>query len=286
MSISGAAKLAGVVGWPVAQSLSPALHGYWLAENGIDGAYVPLSVRPEDFAAAVDGLRRAGFVGLNVTVPHKEAAYAMAATHDDAAKAIGAVNLLLLRETGLEGRNTDVYGLKAALSDNLDVDRLKGRTAAIWGAGGTARAAVYALAQMGVAEIKIFNRTAGRAEALAKALSPLVQAKLSGAGYEAWAAAAPHVSLVVHTTSAGMKKAPSLDLSLDGLPTDAAVFDAVYNPLETELLAKARTRGLRTVDGLWMLIHQAVPSFEAFFGIRPHVTPALRQDLEKALARG
>ncbi len=286
MRLTGAAKLAGVTGWPISQSLSPALHGHWLAEHSIDGAYVPLPVRPEDFARAIDGLGRAGFAGVNVTVPHKEAAFALAAKLDEAAKAIGAVNLLLLGENGLEGRNTDAYGLTATLNEALGAGALKGKSAAIWGAGGTARAAIYALAQLGAAEIRIFNRTAARAETLAKIFSPLVPAKLSGAGYEAWRAAAPGISLIVHTTSAGMKKTPALDLPLDGLPADAAVFDAVYNPLETELLAKARTRGLKTVDGLWMLIHQAVPSFEAFFGIRPKVTPALRQELERALTRG
>ncbi len=286
MTLSGAAKLAGVIGWPISQSLSPALHGHWLAEYSIDGAYIPLPIRPEHFAWAVDGLGKSGFVGVNVTVPHKEAAFALAAKHDEAATAIGAVNLLLLGENGLEGRNTDAYGLTAALTEALGADALKGKSAAIWGAGGTARAAICALAQLGVAEIRIFNRTAARAETLAKTFSAFVPAKLSGAGYEAWSAAAPGMSLVVHTTSAGMKKAPSLDLALDGLPADAAVFDAVYNPLETELLTKARTRGLKTVDGLWMLIHQAVPSFEAFFGKRPHVTPVLRQKLEKALAHG
>ncbi len=283
MSITGAARLAGVIGWPISQSLSPALHGHWIEEHGVDGAYVPLPIRPEDFARTVDGLRRAGFRGFNVTVPHKEAAFALAERHDEAARAIGAVNLLVSTDTGFEGRNTDVYGLTATLAAARGPGALNGKAVAIWGAGGTARAAVHALAKMGAAEIRIFNRTAARAVTLATSFTPLVSAKVTGAGYESWAAAAGDTVLVVHTTSAGMKKSPSLDLPLDRLPRDAAVFDAVYNPLETALLARARACGLKPVDGLWMLLHQAVPSFEAFYGITPQVTPALRAKLEKAL---
>jgi len=284
MTISGSARLAGVIGWPISQSLSPALHGHWLAEHGIDGAYVPLAVRPEDFAASVESLVKAGFNGFNVTVPHKEAAFAMAAHYDDAALAIGAVNLLVAGPDGLTGRNTDAYGLAATLAQHLGTDGLRGRIAAIWGAGGTTRAAIHALAGLGVAEIRIFNRTPAKATALAAGFAGRMPAKLSGAGYDSWNGKG--VAIVVHTTSAGMKSTPSLALDLGDLPDDATVFDAVYNPLETGLLAKARTRGLKTVDGLWMLLHQAVPSFEAFYGVRPAVTPALREALVKALGRG
>ncbi len=284
MSLSGSARLAGVIGWPVAQSLSPALHGHWLEQYGIDGAYVPLAIAPSDFARSVDGLIRAGFVGFNVTVPHKESAFALAARHDEAARLIGAVNLLVATPYGLEGRNTDAYGLAASLIQHLGPDVLRGKTAAIWGAGGTARAAIYALAGLGVSDIRIFNRTAAKAEALASNFSSLVAAKLSGAGYDAWSG--KDVAVIVHTTVAGMKQIPSLDLSLDDLPAGACVLDVVYNPLETGLLARARTRGLVTVDGLWMLLHQAVPSFEAFYGPKPEVTPALRGKLMKALQGG
>ncbi len=286
MTLSGSATLAGVIGWPVNQSLSPALHGHWLAEYGVDGAYLPLAIQPEDFARAVEGLLLAGFSGFNVTVPHKEAAFALAAQHDEAAKLIGAVNLLLAHDGVLEGRNTDAYGLTATLTQELGADALRGKTVAIWGAGGTARAAVSALAALGVAEIRLFNRTPQKAAALAKSFSGKVAPKLLASGYEGWAEAAKDMALIVHTTSAGMKEMPSLNLPLDGLPGDAAVLDVVYNPLETGLLAKARTRGLKTVDGLWMLIHQAVPSFEAFYGITPKVTAPLRQTLEKALGHG
>jgi shikimate dehydrogenase len=284
MSLTGSALLAGVIGWPIGQSLSPALHGHWLREYGIDGAYVPLAIAPADFSRSIDGLVRAGFKGFNVTVPHKESAFAMAARHDAAATAIGAVNLLVATADGLEGRNTDAYGLAATLTQHLGAEALCGKTAAIWGAGGTTRAAIHALDGLGAAEIRLFNRTPAKAVALASSFAGKTAAKLSGAGYDAWSGR--DIALIVHTTSAGMKQTPSLDLRLDDLPGDAAVFDAVYNPLETGLLAKARTRGLRTVDGLWMLLHQAVPSFEAFFGVRPEVTAALRAELVKALQGG
>ena len=284
MSLSGSATLAGVIGWPVAQSLSPALHGFWLAEYGLDGAYVPLALRPEDFSRGLDGLFRAGFAGFNVTVPHKEAAFALAARRDGAAQATGAVNLLVRRDGVLEGRNTDVYGLTASLRQEWGPDALRGRIAAIWGAGGTTRAAIMALAELGAAEIRLFNRTPGKAADLAKDFAGKVPATLSAAGYDAWSG--KDVALIVHTTTAGMKQLPSLDLPLDDLPDDAAVFDAVYNPLETGLLAKARTRGLKTVDGLWMLLHQAVPSFAAFYGVTPKAGPALRQACLKVLAGG
>jgi shikimate dehydrogenase len=286
MSLSGAAKLAGVTGWPVSQSLSPRLHGFWLEEYGIDGAYVPLPIRPEDFAAAVDGLCKTGFAGINVTLPHKQAAFALAVRHDAAAKFTGAVNLLLFGKNGVEGRNSDVYGLTATLRDALGMDCVKGKTVAVWGAGGAARGALYALSEMGAADIRIFNRTAEKAAALAKAFAPFSPARLSGAAYDLWTEGGKDCALIVHTTSAGMKEAPSLNLPLEVLPAGAAVFDAVYNPLETGLLTRAKGLGFKTIDGLWMLIHQAVPSFKAFYGIEPHVTPALRRHLEKALFGG
>jgi shikimate dehydrogenase len=286
MNLSGAAKLAGVTGWPVSQSLSPRLHGFWLEQYGIDGAYVPLPVRPQDFSAAVDGLCKTGFAGINVTLPHKQAAFALAARHDAAAKATGAVNLLVFGANGVEGCNSDVYGLTASLRAALGMDCVKGKTVALWGAGGAARGALFALSEMGAAEIRIFNRTAAKAAALAKDFASFSAARLSGAAYDLWTEGGRDCALIVHTTSAGMKQTPSLDLPLEVLPAGAAVFDAVYNPLETGLLARAKALGLKTIDGLWMLIHQAVPSFKAFYGVEPEVTPALRRHLEKALNGG
>ena len=281
MSISGSARLAGVTGWPVSQSLSPRLHSFWLRELGVDGAYVPLGIRPEDFARAVQGLRLAGFRGLNVTVPHKEAAFAIADRLDEAARAIGAVNLLLFDEKGFEGRNTDAYGISASLHETLGRDCIKGRPVAIWGAGGTARAAIYAMAGMGASEIRLFNRTPVRAQALAATFGSF--SRITAHGYDGWAEAGRDVALLVHTTSAGMKQTPSIDLPLDMMARDGAVLDVVYNPLRTGLLARAAALGLKTIDGLGMLMHQAVPSFAAFYGVEPKVSPTLRAELEKAL---
>ena len=286
MNITGSAKLAGVVGWPIAHSLSPRLHSYWIEEYGIDAAYVPLAVRREDFAAAVNGLRLAGFRGVNVTLPHKEAALAMADRCDSAAESAGAANLLLFGESGTEARNTDVAGLTASLVESHGTGVFSGRPTVIWGAGGMACAAVCALSDLGVSEIRILNRNMARAESLAAAFRSRTGARLVCAGFEDWDQAGQDAALLVNATSSGMTGVPSLDLPLDVLPTSAVVFDAVYHPLETKLLAEARARGLRTVDGLGMLMHQAVPAFAAFFGVEPKITPALRSVLQEALGRG
>jgi shikimate dehydrogenase len=280
-------RVAGVMGWPARQSLSPRLHGFWLREHAINGAFVPLPTRPEDFSTVLRGIRLGGFRGVNVTVPHKEAAFALAQRLDPVATAAGAVNLLVFGEDGrLEGFNTDAGGLSASLVEGLGRDALRGKAIALLGAGGAARAAILALEDLGASEIRILNRDRGRAEALAVAFSPRVKAKLSPMALDAWPKAAGDVALALNTTSAGMKGTPALDLSLEALPKGAVVCDIVYNPLETDLLKRARTGGLRTVDGLGMLMHQAVPSFAAFFGVTPKVTPALRLELEKALADG
>lgn len=282
MNITGSAKLAGVLGWPVAQSLSPRMHSYWIEEYSIDGAYVPLPVRQQDFAIVVNGLKLAGFRGVNVTVPHKEAAFALADRSDRAAKGTGAANLLLFAADGVEARNTDTYGLHASLCESLGADVLKGRTVALWGAGGFARAAVCVLSDLGAAEIRILNREKARAGNLITALASGTKAKLVGLGFEDWQQAGKDIALLVNATSTGMKN-PSIDLPLDILPNTAAVLDAVYNPLETGLLARARARGLRAIDGLGILMHQAVPSFAAFYGVEPKVTAVLRSTLENDL---
>lgn len=283
MNLSGAAKLAGVLGWPVSQSLSPSLHGYWLNELGLDGTYVPLPVRPEDFSTVVTALIKAGFAGANVTLPHKEAAFAIAHECDQAARVSGAANLLIFHGNGrIEARNTDAAGLAAALKEKGG-DFVCGKAATILGAGGAARSAVLALNELGASEIRIVNRSRARAEQLAAALAPAVTPKIVVFDTDDWSLAARDVALVVHATSAGMKGAPSLDLSLDGLPQTAWMCDIVYNPLETGLLKRAKEAGLKTIDGLGMLMHQAIPAFEAFFGRTPKVTPALRRHLEGAL---
>jgi len=287
MSLTGAAKLAGIIGWPVAQSFSPRLHGYWLNEMGIDGALVPLPVKPEHFSTVVRALMNAGFRGVNVTIPHKEAAFAICHQSDLAARAAGAVNLLIFRDDGrIEGRNTDASGLAASLTENLGANAIRGKIAVILGAGGAARAAAVALNDLGASEIRIVNRTRVRADQLAAALSPNITPKLTVFDENDWPNAAAGAALVVHTTSAGMKGSPSLDTSFEPLPKTAVICDIVYNPLETPLLKRARAAGFVTVDGLGMLMHQAVPAFAAFFGVEPKVTPALRRHLEEALTGG
>jgi shikimate dehydrogenase len=275
-------KLAGVIGWPIAHSLSPRLHGFWLREHGIDGAYIPLPTPREDFAQIINSLRKLGFAGVSVTVPHKESAFALSHDLDDAAQIAGAVNLLVFKGNRIEGRNTDAAGLAASLVEQLG--KLDGKDVVLLGAGGAARACVLALSNLGARKISIVNRNIARAEALARALEGKVSAQLVPTMFANWGKIAGDAALLVNATSAGMSGAPPLDLSLEPLPKSAAVCDIVYNPLETALLKQARARGHRVVDGLGMLMHQAVPAFAAFCGVTPKVTPALRGELEKALA--
>ena len=285
MTLTGKAKLAGIIGWPVAHSLSPVLHGHWLAEYGIDGAMVPLAARTEDLTAVIDGARRAGFQGVNITVPHKEAGFAIAHTVDAPAKAAGAANLLVFREGKILGRNTDALGLAESLRES--VGTLDGKSVVLLGAGGAARGAILSLEMLGAGKIHLLNRDAHRAKTLADSLSKQIRAPLESGALSDWASVAGDAALVVNSTSAGMAKIPPLELDLSALPKSAAICDIVYNPLETKLLKDASARGHKVIDGLGMLMHQAAPSFEAFFGVKPAVTPALRDALVKALqARG
>jgi shikimate dehydrogenase len=280
-------RLAGVIGWPVGHSLSPRLHGYWLREHGIDGAYVPLPVRREDLTPVIDGLQRAGFAGVNVTIPHKQAAFALAHDLDEAAHAAGAVNLLLFKDDGrIAGRNTDASGLAASLAHGLGDRSVRGKRAVLIGAGGAARAAILALAALGVADIHILARNAARGAALAREFGPRISPQITSGLWRNWAEAAENAALIVNATSAGMAGNAALDLPLDPLPKDAAVCDIVYTPLETPLLKAARAHGALCIDGLGMLMHQAVPAFAEFYGVTPAVTPALRAELEKALRHG
>ncbi len=286
MTLTGAGKIAGVIGWPISQSLSPVLHGYWLRELNMDGALVPVAARPEDFSAVLTGLRKAGVRGVSVTVPHKQAAFALAEISDPAALAAGAVNLLIFHEDGrIEGRNTDAVGLRESLAAGIDGE-IAGKSAVLLGAGGAARGAVLALEGVGAARIHILNRHEDRAQALAAQLQPMVKSQLIAGALTDWAAVAGGASLLVNATSAGMAGRAPLELDLTPLPVGAAVCDIVYNPLETPLLAQARARGHRCIDGLGMLMHQAVPAFEAFFGVRPKVSPGLHAALAQVLSRG
>jgi shikimate dehydrogenase len=238
-------------------------------------------VKTEDFAAVIDGVRRAGFRGVNVTVPHKEAAFALAHSADDAARVAGAANLLIFHGREIEARNTDSVGLAESLRETIGA--LDGKTVVLLGAGGAARGAVLALQMLGAGKIHLLNRDAGRAKTLAAALGPHVKVTVSPGALDDWTSRAGEAALLVNSTSAGMSTNSPLDIDLTALPKTAAVCDIVYNPLETKLLKDARARGHQTIDGLGMLMHQAVPSFEAFFGVRPQVTPALREALEKVL---
>jgi shikimate dehydrogenase len=261
------------MGWPVGHSRSPRLHGYWLAEHGIDGAYVPLAVRPENFERALRALPALGFRGANVTLPHKEAALALADRATPEAKRIGAANTLVIDDRGhIEARNTDGYGFIESLKEGAPAWRAQAGPAVVIGAGGASRALLVALADAGVPEIRLVNRTAERAEALATSLGGPIRVL----SWRERARALEGAGLLVNATTQGMAGQPPLDLALDRLPSDAVVNDIVYVPLETPLLAAARRRGNAVVDGLGMLLHQARPGFAAWFGVDPRVTPALK----------
>jgi shikimate dehydrogenase len=270
--LSGSARLAGVIGWPVAHSRSPRIHGTWLARHGIDGAYVPLAVHPDNFAEVVRALAKAGFAGANVTIPHKEAAFAVCDHVEDFARRAGAVNTLVFTARGIEGRNTDGYGFVANLRAH-GVNPAAG-PALILGAGGAARAIAAALQDAG-AEVTICNRSSARAEGLAGALSPAQVLR-----WEDRAAALSDYALLVNTTALGMVHNPPLEMDLDRAAAGMAVADIVYAPLETPLLKDAAERGLKPVEGLGMLLHQAVPGFAAWFG----VTPAVDEELYRIVA--
>ncbi len=273
MIISARARLAGVMGWPVDHSLSPRLHGYWLEANGIDGAYLPLAVAPEHFAQALRVLALLGFRGVNITVPQKEAALDVVDVADPLARRIGAVNTITVRSDGtLEGTNTDAYGFTEQLKATVPDWQASGGPAVIIGAGGAARAICVGLLDAGVAEIRIVNRTLARAEALATAVGEPVRV----VAWTGRANAVGDAALVVNTTTLGMTGQPALDLEAASINDDAVVCDIVYAPLQTPLLRAAAGRGLRTVGGLGMLIHQARPGFEAWFGVAPEITDDLR----------
>lgn len=273
MSITGKAKIAGVMGWPIAHSRSPLIHGYWLNKYSIDGAYIPFAVQPENAADALRALPKLGFSGTNVTLPHKLTAFDTVDTRDAAADAIGALNTVVVQPDGsLHGINTDAPGLIAHLKATALAWRADAAPQIVLGAGGSTRAAIYALLQAGTPEIRLANRTKAKAEVLADAFGPRVKVI-------EWAdrsAALSDCGLLLNTTSLGMSGQPSLEIALDDLPTQAVVYDIVYSPLETELLALARSRGNQIVDGLGMLLHQAAPGFEAWFGVKPEVNAALR----------
>ena len=265
--------LAGVMGWPVAHSRSPAIHNHWIAHHGLRGTYVPLPVHPERLEDAVRGLRALGFAGCNVTVPHKVSAMALMDDLHPVARRMAAINTIVVREDGsLYGMNNDGAGWVQSLRDTDPGWRGDAGPALVLGAGGAARAVVVALLDEGLPEVRLTNRTRDRAEALAQEFGPRVKVL----DWTERNAAMAGVALLVNTTTQGMHGQPPLDVALDDLPAGALVSDLVYIPQETPLLAAARRRGHRTVGGLGMLINQARPAFQAWFGVMPEVTPALR----------
>ncbi len=265
-------KHACVIGWPVEHSRSPLLHGYWLKKYGIDGTYTKRAVAPEAVAGFLQSLRANGYVGCNVTVPHKAAAFSAADEREDSAKAVSAANTLWLSDGKLVAANTDTYGYMTNLSQQAPGWDRRDAPVSILGAGGAARAIVFGFLDAGVSEIRVFNRTRARAETLAQQFGSCVKVF----DWSQREAGSRDSAVLVNTTTIGMNGAGTLDLDLAGFDPECVVSDIVYVPLETELLRKAKSQGLRTVDGVGMLLHQGVPGFEKWFGVRPEVTDELR----------
>jgi shikimate dehydrogenase len=260
-----------VTGWPISHSRSPLIHGFWLDRYGIEGEYVREAVPPDGVAVFFAGFQEQGFVGGNVTLPHKEAAFRACADVTDQARRLAAANTLWIENDRLWGDNTDAYGFAANL-DELAPDWRSGSTGLVLGAGGAARSVLAALLEAGYRSIVVLNRTVERAEAMAAMFAgPVAAAPLDEAARHL-----PRADLVVNATSAGIGGSAPLDLDWDLAKADTIATDLVYVPLRTPFLEGAAGRGIRTVDGLGMLLHQAVPGFHRWFGLRPEVTPELR----------
>jgi shikimate dehydrogenase len=269
-----------VIGWPVAHSRSPMIHGFWLARYGIDGSYERAAVEPDQLEGFVHGLAGHGFVGGNVTLPYKEKAIALCAEASETARRLGAVNTLWLEDGRLLGDNTDGEGFLGALDQDAPGWDARSAPAVVIGAGGAARAVVDALLVRGAERIVVVNRTRARAEDIAARTG----GRVACADWDARADVLGGAGLLVNTTSLGMVGQPPLEIDLAALPARAVVCDIVYVPLETELLRRARECGLRSVSGVGMLLHQAVPGFRRWFGVTPVVTPDLRRRVEADIA--
>ncbi len=272
--------LAGVMGWPIMHSRSPMLHNYWLEKHGLIGRYVPLAIKIERLAAALRALPALGFSGCNLTLPHKVEALKIVDEVHESARRIGAVNCVIVRpDDSLYGVNNDGWGYVENVVDRVPGWRADAGPIVIIGAGGGARAVIVALLDRGAKEIRLVNRSVERATVLREQIGGPIQLVSWEDRHKALTGAA----MVINTTTQGMVGQPALDLALDQLPKSALVSDIVYTPLETPLLAAARRRGNPTVDGLGMLLHQARPAFQAWFGILPKVTPELRKKIEATL---
>ena len=268
-----------VIGHPINHSRSPLIHSTWLDEHGIDGSYEAIDVTPAALPAFFDRLRTGEFAGGNVTIPHKEAVFAQCDEVDPLARMIGAVNTLVVRDGKVLGSNTDYLGFLGNLDAAAPGWSDGPNDALIIGAGGAARAVLVALRRRDGGKVHVLNRTLANAQALVDEIDGPFEAN----GFEDFAALAPHIGLVVNTSSIGMHGSRFDWLDLGLLPSTALVTDIVYTPLQTPLLVDATLHGLHAVDGLGMLLHQAVPGFEAWFGTRPSVTPALRAKIEATL---
>ena len=280
MIVTGKTRIAGVIGDPISHSRSPLLHGLWLDHYGIDGVLIPLHVPADDLNDVLDILPSSGLVGTCVTIPHKEAVLDLVDELDSTARAIGAVNVITVGEQDrLIGQNTDAFGFIENIKDRSDWAPTD-RPATILGAGGAARAVLYGLSEAGVTKMRVVNRTRAKAEALVRDLAPHLSAQVEIWDWQDRAQSCKDISLLVNTTSLGMIGQPDLELSLDLLPKDALVTDIVYTPLHTPFLLRAQEQGNPIVDGLGMLIHQARPAFQKWFGRDPEVTPGIRAALE------
>ena len=272
--------LAGVMGWPVAHSRSPLIHNYWMRQYGLPGSYVQLAVEPDALAVALPGLAALGFRGCNITIPHKVQVLKHIDVLDANATRVGAVNTVVVQSDGrLKGMNTDGFGFIQSLRDAKPDWQADTGPITVLGAGGAARAVVLALCDSGAKEIRLLNRSLENARAMAVELGGPVHALPWDNRHDALAGCA----LLVNTTSLGMHGSPSLDLDLRQLPSNALVSDIIYVPMQTPLLLAASARGNLTANGLGMLLHQARPAFEAWFGVLPDITPELRTLLEATL---
>ncbi len=268
-----APPLAGVVGWPIGHSCSPRLHGHWLKRYGIEGYYIPIGLKPQDFEAGMRALPKLGFRGVNVTIPYKELVLSMATSVSDRASLIGAANTIVFRPDGsIRADNTDGYGFITSLRQSAPFWTPSAGPALVLGAGGAARAVVQSLLAEGVPEVRLANRTRARSEMLRDQFG----AKVTTVDWNRASEAAAGALTIVNTTSLGMVGQPDLNIRLDMAPRAALVTDIVYQPLITPFLRQAMDLGLTVVDGLGMLLHQAVPGFELWFDQRPEVDDELR----------
>lgn len=266
--------MAGVMGWPVAHSRSPAIHNHWIRQYGLQGAYGLFPVHPDKLVDALRGLPALGLAGCNVTIPHKVAAMQFMDVVDPLARRMGAINTIVVTPEGaLHGFNNDGYGYIQSLRDAKPDWQANAGPITVLGAGGAARAMVLSLLDQGASEIRLINRTRSKAQDMADEFGAGIQV----VDWKERSEALAGIALLVNTTNQGMHGQPELDLPLDRLPPTALVSDAIYIPLETALLKAARERGNRTVNGLGMLLNQARPAFQAWFGVNPEITPELHR---------